>query len=144
MKIQELRIGNYVKGTFTDLCEDEAPKIECVCEIIILDEPAQSGFTKWANSIEEKGKFVEEWDSLDGLVLNEEWLLKFGFNKLEDSQFYRKRTSGKYYLLTSHHQNYTEICVNDICGGQAETKYVHQLQNLYFVLTGEELFLADR
>lgn len=140
MKIQELRIGNYVKGTFTNFCEDEAPQNECVCEIVILDETAQSGFTKWANSIEEKGKFVEEWDRLDGLILNDEWLLKFGWKynnitnryELDDWRFYIAKPA-----------NYDGFL---LCEGSTvitdRLKYVHQLQNLYFALTGEELVLS--
>jgi hypothetical protein len=71
------------------------------------------------------------------IPLTEEWLIKFGFklNKLGNlckSSNYQKRwiTFKKYqdrwYLYLTH---------NPKCD------YVHQLQNLYFALTGEELTL---
>jgi hypothetical protein len=64
--------------------------------------------------------------------LTEEWLLKFGF---------KKDFNGYYFGLLSFsitRNNEFMICVNDrptetICYS------VHQLQNLYFALTGEEL-----
>ena len=152
MKIQELRIGNYVKGTFTNFCEDEAPQNECVCEIVILDETAQSGFTKWANSIEEKGKFVEEWDRLDGIVLNEKWLLKFGFGKMIG--FFITTSPNIILELSENNDNSTiqwYCYVRNMNGHQnddfallrKDLQYVHQLQNLYFALTGEELVLSE-
>jgi hypothetical protein len=53
------------------------------------------------------------------ILLTEEWLLKFGFvkDKLTNYDWYK----GDF-----------EICIHDI-------KHVHQLQNLYHALTGEEL-----
>ena len=123
MEAKELRIGNLIKFISTD-------DIDVVLDINtrIIKKPS-------INNV--------NITDVEPILLTEEWLLRFGFKNLDDSQFYNKKTSKKYYLLTSSHQGYTEICVNDICGGQAVTKYVHQLQNLYFALTGEELVLSS-
>ena len=65
------------------------------------------------------------------IPLTEEWLLKFGFKnikfKYEINNFiiWLDPRSTYYYL------NYE--------GGNIEIKYVHELQNLYFALTGKEL-----
>jgi len=74
------------------------------------------------------------------IPLTEEWLLKLGFIKspLNDTDF---ETEYLYQL------NNPMIILNeergfffvDACNKQLE--YVHQLQNLYFALTGEELGL---
>ena len=120
MEAKELRIGNYLN--------DAKGKLAIVEEIQKDNYKAYSGMV---TSL-----------PLEPIQLTHEWLLKFGFNQLDESQFYKKQTSEKYYLLTSHHQGYTEICVNSICGGQAVTKYVHQLQNLFFSLTGKELIVS--
>jgi hypothetical protein len=63
-------------------------------------------------------------NSLKPIPLTEEWLLKLGFVWVEDIKIL------KGYL-------------DDYIDGNSNTqlKYVHQLQNLYFALTGEELTL---
>lgn len=68
------------------------------------------------------------------IPLTEEWLLKFGFNK-NKLGFYSK---GRF---SYHHEYGWKILENWVKGwvGVAELKYVHQLQNLYFALTGKEL-----
>lgn len=70
--------------------------------------------------------------ALEGLPLTEEWLLKFGFEKKSEGKF-------------EHNVNPLIIYKNERMGfyyGEAigiSHNYVHQLQNLYFALTGEEL-----
>jgi len=75
-------------------------------------------------------------NAIEPIPLTEEWLIKFGF----------ERESGESYWVISE----LEIqSVPKIGGGEMlmmpnaryakEIKYLHQLQNLYFALTGEEL-----
>ena len=66
------------------------------------------------------------------IQLTEKWLLKFGFKKDWNGYFLGMLSFSK----TKH--NEFMICVNDL-PIQKICKYVHQLQNLYFALTGEEL-----
>lgn len=74
------------------------------------------------------------------IKLNEDWLLQLGFHSFAFSG-YEKFTDGGYsFRLTnekrkSSHKLYFEFF------DQKEIKYVHQLQNLYFGLTEEELVL---
>lgn len=63
------------------------------------------------------------------IPLTEEWLLKLGFGKDGESP---KR------IKLDCDFGVVEIWVN---GRNPLVKYVHQLQNLYFALTGEELTL---
>ena len=74
------------------------------------------------------------------IPLTEEWLLKFGFSKFLN----------QYTLITSVHKkdfkNIPFIVLYldnkfeyDDLRFRTNLKYVHQLQNLYFALTGEEL-----
>lgn len=65
------------------------------------------------------------------IPLTEEWLLKFGFEHREfsfdkGSFFLSKRRFKNEYLYQAHTHRF-------------QVKYVHQLQNLYFALTSEEL-----
>jgi hypothetical protein len=72
-------------------------------------------------------------DEIEPIPLTEEWLIKFGFERWNDvyNNFY-------------HKLNGVEIENGNIYVGHGnEIKYAHQLQNLYFALTGEELNKQD-
>lgn len=84
---------------------------------------------------------VEKWNKyyykdLSPIPLTGELLINFGFQKDRNGYFLGILS----FSITS--QNEFMICINDrpiqiIC------KYVHQLQNLYFSLTGSELQLVN-
>lgn len=69
------------------------------------------------------------------IPLTEEWLLKFGFEKDEDEEgtwynqiaLYEGNKCFNYNASFFEHDNFVSI------------EYVHQLQNLYYALTGLEL-----
>jgi hypothetical protein len=74
------------------------------------------------------------------ILLTEEWLLKFGFEKDEKNEywFWKNCVSvsvlGYIELLSFNRQSFkTNI----------QLKYIHQLQNLYFALTGKELVVSN-
>jgi hypothetical protein len=79
--------------------------------------------------------------SFQPIHLTEEWLLKFGFDKKVGSQTtYFKKSYFPFFLHTkagkwslSYNNEYDD----------GEIKHVHQLQNLYFALTGEELTIKE-
>ena len=67
----------------------------------------------------------------DPIPLTEEWLTKFGFELIE----------GNFHLYANGFSldingSITKFWVNETI---VDIKYVHQLQNLFFALTGEEL-----
>ena len=75
---------------------------------------------------------VATYDLLDqyqAIPLTEEWLVRFGFDYL-DLRFWSSKLcihlkDNEFYVLYEQ--------------GRLFIQYVHQLQNLYFALTGEEL-----
>ena len=68
----------------------------------------------------------------EGIRLTEEWLVKFGANKVSDGIF----RIGNYEIGITSGMVYNGLCVvNEGC----LILYVHQLQNLYFALMGREL-----
>ena len=77
------------------------------------------------------GNFKNDWQAKP-IPLTEEWLVKFGFYK-------DKLEVGLY------HFNDLEIFLPNYFTWKTQfidnIKYVHQLQNLYFALTNEELIL---
>lgn len=66
------------------------------------------------------------------IPITEEWLLKFGFEKDNDYGFW---TSPNPKFIVD--ENFV-LCDIDIT---VAVKHVHQLQNLYYALTGKELCL---
>ena len=112
MEAKELRIGNLVRdfsGRETTV-EGIRPNIGKV----------------------ETDKMDEDIDLLKPIPLTEEWLLKFGFEKYE---FDHKENQYRFKerLLVIRKGFFCDY------GTSVELKHVHQLQNLYHALTGEEL-----
>ena len=66
------------------------------------------------------------------ILLDEDWLIKFGILKWLNKEIWSKKG-----VMIYHHSK------DGWCYGKARTrvkiKHVHQLQNLYFALTGNEL-----
>lgn len=75
------------------------------------------------------------------IEITEKWLLNFGFEKEDENSFlsfktksnYRMRIkkviSGEYEYFIWQYSPYSELKI----------RYVHRLQNLFFIITGEEL-----
>jgi hypothetical protein len=85
------------------------------------------------------------WFDIKPIPLTEEWLLNLGFKK--DSKL-------NYVFNLEFNEGYEKITVELYEGGDNdfyfrgnilldELKHVHQLQNLYFILTGEELTIKE-
>jgi hypothetical protein len=91
---------------------------------------------------------IDSGDQIDGVYeaaanpipLTEEWLLKFGFN--DDGVTFKLNGI---HLWFSSYDNCYLLRIYQI-GSDIERKiniyFVHQLQNLYFALTGQELEFA--
>ncbi|MCK5605284.1 hypothetical protein KAR91_25555 [Candidatus Pacearchaeota archaeon] len=79
-------------------------------------------------------KIIEEKDnhSYKPILLTEEWLIKFGLLKTKE----RSYLLGCYELVKYEDVFRVLLSKNGIL---TSLKYVHQLQNLYFALTGNEL-----
>lgn len=75
-------------------------------------------------------------ENLYPIALNEKWLLKFGFENIDDNEFYRHPDLPIIQFMIEGVN--IDPFMND--GSQLKSiQFVHQLQNLYFVLSGEEL-----
>lgn len=78
--------------------------------------------------------YAVKYVNITPIVLTEELLVKLGFEKNETGFYYKGR-------FTYHNEYGWKILEQWVKNwvGVSELKYVHQLQNLYFALTGEEL-----
>jgi hypothetical protein len=74
---------------------------------------------------------------LKPITLTEEWLIKFGFIEWDYKQFQSPYYSGSHYVIKTGIPSPFNYMVNDKL--IMHIKYVHQLQNIYFLLTGQEL-----
>lgn len=76
------------------------------------------------------------------IPLTEEWLLKFGFVDLPFSDPDNVDYGLGMFYIQFHKEVDDFICLNT-SPDFIQVKYVHELQNLYFALTGEELTIKD-
>ena len=124
MKANELRIGNWVM--YNSKIQVNENKIrECV------DHP----------------------DRFTPITLTEEWLIKFGFRKHKNGYIITQSMGMDYGYVIEHYEWRGDWAFGILDCGPARDcvidevyyfcvsglKHVHQLQNLYFALTGEEL-----
>ena len=142
MKVRELRIGNYISGIYIngDCSEyDSYEENEELCKVVGIDSVGFSEYNIWVDGLEKSG--IENYDSFEPIPITEEWLLKFGFefnvltnrSELDDWRFdITKPANYDGFLLCEGSTAITD-----------RIKYVHQLQNLYFAFTGEELVLSE-
>jgi hypothetical protein len=126
MKLNELRIGNYIKLMLND--EDFA-----IVQVTLNDLDAVDN---------KKGVY-------EPLPLAEDWLLKHGFS-VKNFDYSIPISECKVVWLTLIPQD-EECTAYSVCVTQtdedeedqnaflSDISYVHQLQNLYFALTGKEL-----
>lgn len=127
---QELRIGNLVE--IPVLSEDDTIFTEKIC--------ADFGFAPThvnSSIIMDCERYKEDWAGRP-IKLTEEWLLKFGFEKDEDGCLCHEYPDSncKFYFVKDFIQvakGYAAIF------NYKHINYVHQLQNIYFALTGKEL-----
>jgi len=123
MKNTDLRIGNLVLDRGNKVLRiDYWERHNMIAQEIKVE------------GIGEVHPLTEEIEYLQPIPITEEWLLKFGFEE-QDRVFhnqialYKGNECFNYNASFFEHDNFVSI------------EYVHQLQNLYFALTGEELIL---
>lgn len=80
----------------------------------------------------------------DGVPITDEWLNKFGFEQEMGQMFIEYRHGEEEgFKLASRADYETWLYFYPEGGLKLNIQYVHQLQNLYFALTGEELTIKN-
>lgn len=134
MRAEELRIGNYVEynlssGAFYDGTEINPIKIITInsdkdfCNFIKLDDDTDN---------------VYDFDEIRLIPLTEEWLKKFGFKYFEPQKGFIYNIHFRLVFKSDFIVNQFSLYIDGNLW-PIDIKYVHQLQNLYYVLTGVEL-----
>lgn len=122
IKASELRIGNYIKS---ELYKD-------ILQINMIDLCGVIGI---------QGGGMLDMKHIEPIPITEEWLLKFGLGQCENENWFEKKVNRLGIVISvnlngrmSIEDNKDEmITIRECC------YYLHQLQNLYFALTGDEL-----
>lgn len=73
-------------------------------------------------------------DAIEPIPLTEEWLLRFRFRTVDD-RYYNLSVNSLFVMSWNIYE--MRLILNGFF--MPNHQYVHQLQNLYFALTGEEL-----
>lgn len=124
MKANELRIGNWV----------EQPNDGVTRVTAILNDL----------QIKTETGYIDKY--CRPIPLTEEWLLKFGFTY--DEVFGWSFSDEKIYFILNYYQPNNRVVLEtdeeSVITVPQDISYVHQLQNLYFALTGQELELKER
>lgn len=130
MKAEELRIGNIVWDDYSG-------------EMIVSGILKQNGLKeelrlKKRNGLPE-GSYICE--TIQPIPLTEEWLLKLGFVLNADKSFYWKNWGTNGVQILKYSDVYGKYTFELGKGINKVLDYVHELQNLYFALTGTELII---
>jgi len=137
---EELRLGNYV----------DVPRKDQSPFRIDAFESLSKTFIKVAMIHPIHGKFFHPltWygDDLKPIPLTEEWLVNFGFEDKKTFFNLSKREDLGHHFGDFAVSRYDDTQMKVWRGdsrylGIFHIQYVHQLQNFYFALTGEELIL---
>jgi len=79
-------------------------------------------------------------DSYRGVPITEEWLLRFGFTIKTKHDSFCDYILGKFVVGSIERGDFY---LSDGFNIDTPLDYVHQLQNIYFCLTGKELILGN-
>jgi len=128
MKAKELRLGNYI------IANGSIEKINYIT-------PATLGY----GEKEFAPICTSDYKYFEPIPLTEECLSGFGFGKTTTNYFELKLDNGFFlgaYILWQNDSGEYEVIFTDESNNELiVVKYVHQLQNLYFALTNQELKL---
>ena len=138
IQASELRIGNFIgmnleeypNNFFTSLEIGETMKV--YDGLITLKGAA-------IKRVETSFMYVDDFEPIP---LNEDWLVRFGFENVDDEIDYSEFVLN-YVTIEGNGSDKQEpfhfVLGVDYRERKTEIKYVHQLQNLYWCLCGEEL-----
>ena len=132
MKIIELRIGNLVQ--LTTVWFKKNPKLYNTVKVIKVDDISKEQF---ANDIYYVGGY--DLKDIEGIQLTEEWLRKFGFvDKYKNDSTTLQEKKHRHHIVIRGSKFYYRVPGVTL----TEIYFVHELQNLHYALTKDELVLA--
>lgn len=128
IKAEELRIGNIIENGFRKMngfpdYHDKVTALNAFGEVNVFSCPIDRDYAGTKNMMPNE------------IPLTEEWLVKFGFENVDTNE----NGGDNYWYLSDMDfildRSFQSLNMNT----GIDLKYVHQLQNLCFALTGQEL-----
>lgn len=141
MKANELRIGNLMNFPFTN----EIVEVVGINAHESIDLRLNKTIINTISFRKNLNLYCEPIDKIKPIILTEEWLLNFGFKKIDYHRF--KINPSKifdYYYTASTHDCSFRFYNDDIITYISDVYYVHEIQNLYYALTGKELTFKNQ
>ena len=84
---------------------------------------------------------IEAFGKIEPVLITEEWLIKFGFEKHKKGYFHRQgfpfRIENEFIMILSFEDSFHGAVYDEL----TEMKYVHQLQNFFFCTMRKEIKL---
>ena len=136
MNTKELRLGNFINRRYWN----SEPNNEKYCtEVNVVTWISPSNIN--VSPIISKEKFRIAKDDILPAELTEYWVRKFGFTHIEN----------KTYIIDdgNYEVQFFDDCIRFYIAAymdsppSVEIKYIHELQNLYFFLSGKELKIKE-
>lgn len=137
MKPTELRIGNYLYYEHTTHIVSGVHGNKVYSWWVKDGQPVIEYEAKDISGTQVENPYIDVISQHEPIPLTEEWLLKFGFDIKDKDRL--DWVKGAFNLERSNEDN-DKFCF-EVYSHYIPLDYVHQLQNLYFALTGEELKL---
>jgi len=143
IQTNELKVGNKIHSSFDE-------KVHTVLGVIGKWDAPQ-------NTLNDSVMIESSWLKSENCIpipLTEEWLNKFGFTWIKDANTFVipiAKMKLQKMVITFDGDRPIIFSIADYYTGKemiaiykdVSVQYVHQLQNLYFYLTGEELVLKE-
>ena len=119
MKATELRLNNYI--------ETKDGKIE---QVFTLNGEGINGYDGCG------GIYLDDQEDFKPILLTDKWLNDLGFKEWAEGNWKKYKDKNGWPSQWNYYLPYKNL---GLYVGNATIQYVHQLQNLYFALTGKEL-----
>jgi hypothetical protein len=127
MKASEVRIGNWVEGYLEPPISEWVEMKVCIGVLSSIESnPDTHGFRP--------------------IILTEKWLDKFGFEKVQEKGgfYYEKTIFANDSIRVFDDNSVATYFFHNVCHVVYPQEFhAHQLQNLYYALTGEELTIKN-
>lgn len=130
IKMTDFRVGNWIADYEVDPNKTTYFQVE---------EIKKFNNKKLNNSLGVEYRNGSVWNGDDeslAIKLTEEWLLKFGFTTFIIDVWDSPEAHKNNYHIVKHGEKWI---FRGLGASIVEVKHIHQLQNLYFSVTGEEL-----
>ena len=138
LKASELRLGNYGLYRLDN---------ECYPFEVTMIAPSHIEFDLLGDAPLDFSRHQTDvlYEYIEPITLTEDWLLKAGFTKIDHDIMndIPKFLDGRCQYVVSITKSHSVVCAYDESDGSqwylAAIFYLHELQNLYYSLTNEEL-----